>query len=144
MTITQRCCCCFCREIESTRNRQRRLTGRERENDEIEIRFVRTAEIKKSARSSSIASVCLCEYEWGCEPADRQIIHAKLDLSSLSLAFLSRQERERERAQANNFISHLTICTESRIFFFFFVVVVFFLLVFFFFSVFFSLLLDAS
>jgi hypothetical protein len=32
-----------------------------------------------------------------CVGVHRQIIHAKLDLSSLSHAFLSRQERGRER-----------------------------------------------
>ncbi len=104
---------------------------KKKERGYTEIRFVRTTQIKKSNRSNIV---------YVCVGVHRQIIYAKLDLSSLSHAFLSRQERERqrEREQANNFISHLTIYTESRIFFFFFVF--FFILVFF---QFFSLLLDS-
>ncbi len=73
-------------------------------------------------RSRNQIDLTSCMYV--CVGVHRQIIHAKLDLSSLSHAFLSRQPREREGGereteQANNFISHLTICTETRIFFFF-------------------------
>lgn len=65
----------------------------------------------------------MCVYMCTCVGVHRQIIYAKLDLFSLSHAFLSRQPREREREreggreQANNFISHLTIYTEFCIFF---------------------------
>ncbi len=102
--IRNRNYCCFCKEIEQT--------SREKKSQKEVISKFDLFEQQRSRNQIDPTS-----YMCMCVGVHHQIIYAKLDLSSLSDAFLSRQERERdtgrEREQANNFISHLTIYTES-------------------------------